>query len=221
MRIAVIGSQCVGKSTFIKDFIVNWPMYKICEKVRYSDLVKEKNLSLNEGGNEESQRIILNSLIDQAMYTPKIENTIFDRSVLDNLVYTMWLNAKNKVKDSFVEETIKLVRESLTFYDILFFLPISKQSPIIFEAGPNRSNSSEYRDEIDCIFKALYKQYTACNNVYFPFKHKDGSPALIEIFGNRQERIELVKQYIQEDGSPFSEEKSLLLPDDPQVSDFK
>lgn len=221
MRIGVIGTACMGKSTFIQDFITNWPSYKLCEKPRYSELIKDKNLSLNENGTEESQKIILNSLIDQAMYSSKESNIIFDRSVLDNLVYSMWLNASGKVTDKFIEENIKLVKESLVFYDILFFLPITKFSPIKFEEKENRSGSAQYREEIDHIFKALVHQYNNGSRAYFPFDHKSGCPAIIEIYGNREERIELAKMYIQPDGSQFKEEQSLLLPTDPKVSDFK
>jgi hypothetical protein len=221
MRIGVIGTACIGKSTFIEDFIANWSSYELCKKPRYSELVKEKNLSLNENGTEDSQRIILNSLIDQAMYSDKQKNIVFDRSVLDNLVYSTWLNANEKVTDKFIEESIKLVRESLVFYDILFFLPMTKFSPIKFEEKEHRSCSAQYREEIDHIFKALVHQYNIGNKTYFPFDHKSGSPAIIEIYGNREERIELAKMYIQPDGSQFKEEQSLLLPTDPKVSDFK
>ena len=133
MKIGVIGAQCTGKSTYISDFLENWKMYKKCEKPRYSDLIKEKNIGINENGNEESQKIILNSLCDQIMYTPKDDNVIFDRSVLDNLVHTLWLNANNKVSDAFVKESITIVKETLTFYDILFFMPITKYSPVPFD----------------------------------------------------------------------------------------
>lgn len=210
MKIAIIGSQCVGKSTFIKDFIVEWPMYKLCEKPRYTDLVKEKNVKLNENGNEESQKLILDSLADQVMLTPKNSNVLFDRSVLDNLVYTMWMNAKSKVSDKFVESTIKIVKESLVFYDILFFLPITKQSPVVFEPSVNRSEDTAYRIEVDYIFKALVHQYTKGNRTFFPFDHKDGMPAIIEIYGNREERIELTKMYLNKTGNSYGEEDTLL-----------
>jgi len=210
MKIGVIGTACIGKSTFIQDFIANWSMYKLCAKPRYTDLIKEKNLSLNENGNEESQKIILDSVVDQAMYSPKTDNIIFDRSVLDNLVYTIWLNANGKVSDKFVKETIDIVREALVFYDILFFLPISKQSPVQFEPREHRSISPEYRLEIDNIFKALVHQYNIGSRVYFPFEHKSGCPAIIEIFGSRQERVQLAKFYINPKGKSFGSSESLL-----------
>jgi hypothetical protein len=221
MRIGVMGTACIGKSTFIQDFIKNWNMYKLCEKPRYTDLIKEKGLKLNEEGNEESQRIILNSLIDQVMCSSSKDNVIYDRSVLDNLIYTMWLNAKEKVSDGFVKETIKLVRESLVFYDILFFLPITKQSPVKFEPAEHRTTSPEYRLEIDNIFKAIVHQYNKNNTTFFPFDTDAGCPAIIEIYGSRELRIELAKYYIGPDGQEIEEGDNLLMPGDPLISDFK
>jgi hypothetical protein len=103
----------------------------------------------------------------------------------------------------------------------LFFFPITKQSPIKFEPSANRSTSAEYRLAIDNLFKAIIHQYNNGNKVYFPFNHKDGCPAIIEVFGNREQRIALTKLYIQEDGQQYSEKQSLLLPTDPLITDFK
>lgn len=210
MKIAVCGTQCIGKSTFIEDFIKQWPMYKLCQKPRYSDLVKSNGVKINEDGDEKSQMAILNSLADQVVYASKTEDIIFDRSVMDNLIYTMWLNANGKVSDEFVRKTIKVVRETLPFYDVLFFLPITKVSPVPFEPAPNRSNSEQYRIEIDNLFKALVHRYNTSDKVFFPFDHEMGCPAIIEIFGNREERIELAKMYIMSDGKAFSEKDNLL-----------
>jgi hypothetical protein len=129
---------------------------------------------------------------------------------LDNLVYTLWLNANGKVSDAFVEKTISLVRESLVFYDILFFLPITKFSPVNFMPKENRSNSLEYRSEIDNIFKSLVNQYNQSNKVFFPFDHTKGCPAIIEIYGNPAERIELTKFYISASGGQYEEKDSLM-----------
>ena len=122
----------------------------------------------------------------------------------------MWLNSKGKVSDSFVNDTIKLVKETLVFYDVLFFLPISKMSPVPFEESSNRSVSSHFRAEIDAIFKALLKQWHKENKTYFPFEHDLGCPAIIEIFGDREQRIALTEMYITTDGQPFTEEESLI-----------
>ena len=72
MKIAVVGTQCIGKSTYIKDFLKKWSMYSTPEKT-YRDIVKEKNIPLNKLGDEHSQKIILDFLIEQATSFSKKE----------------------------------------------------------------------------------------------------------------------------------------------------
>lgn len=219
MKIAVSGTHGIGKSTYISDFINNWGMYKKEDSKDYVNLVKEKGLELNEKSTQESQKIIRDYLIDQIINT-KEDNVIFNRSVLDNLIYTMWLYAKNIVPETFVDECIKITKETLCLYDIIFFVPITKISPIPFKPRQNQSNDQIYRKEIDNIFKAIIHQYNIGNKIFFPFDNKLGCPAIIEIYGNREERIELTKLYVQADGRSFDEKDTLLLPTDPQLPDF-
>jgi thymidylate kinase len=211
MRIAIAGTQCIGKSTFVKDFVGNWPMYKAPTE-KYTDLItkEKKDIKLNQYGNEEGQLAILNFLVDQIMKTKKGDKVIYDRSVLDNLAYTMWLSAFGRVSDEFVKKTIEVVKNALVFYDIIFFCPITKHTPIQLVDAEHRSVDPLYRTEIDNIFKSLMKSYNEHSNTYFPFKHDDGCPALIEIYGNREERIQLAKFYISESGDMFGEGESAL-----------
>lgn len=212
MRIAVMGAQCTGKTTFVNDFVANWEMYTVC-RGKYTDLKKSRELNLNEEGDEDSQMAILNYLCDQIISTKESDNIIFDRCVLDNLAYTMWLNAKEKVSDNFVKHTIQIVRETLGFYDIIFFCPITKHTPINLETAENRSVDPVYREEIDNLFKALMGRYVKHDRVFFPIDKEEfslGCPALIEIYGNREERIMLSRMYIGEDGNIFGEGESLL-----------
>ena len=53
-------------------------------------------------------------------------------------------------------------------------------------------------DEIDNIFKAMHREYL--NNDASVFFIKDDKPGIIEIFGDRRERIEIVKLYIDAEG---------------------
>lgn len=208
MKIAVSGAQATGKTTFVQDFIQQWPMYKKPAKT-YRDIIEEKKLSLNQLGNKESQEIILNALVEEVTNNTG-EHLIFDRCPLDNLIFTMWLSAKEKVEDSFVKKTIEIVRESLVFYDIIFFTPITKYSPVIVDVAQHRDIDPGYRDEIDVLFKSIMHAYTQHSTVFFPFKHELGCPAIIEIFGKREERIQLAKMYINEKGNIFSEDDSLM-----------
>lgn len=206
MKIAVVGSQNTGKTTYISDFVKKWSMYKTPEKT-YRDIIKEKNLSINENGTEESQKIILDALVDQAIEYSKKDFVILDRSVLDNLAYTSWLNLYEKVSDKFLDQTRLIVRETLKLYDILFFLPLTKFSNIEIKEDGLRSIDPVYRQEIDTIFKAFQESYNKGDGRVFP---KDDSPAFIEIFGNPEERIKMTEFYLQENGTPFGEDQSLI-----------
>jgi nicotinamide riboside kinase len=206
MKIAVVGSQNTGKTTYVSDFIKKWNMYKTPEKT-YRDIIKEKNLSVNENGTEESQKIILDVLVDQAIEYSKKDFVILDRSVLDNLAYTSWLNLYEKVSDKFLDQTRLIVRETLKLYDILFFLPLTKFSNIEIKEDGLRSIDPVYRQEIDTIFKAFQESYNRGDGRVFP---KEDAPAFIEIFGNPEERIKMTEFYLQENGTPFGEDQSLI-----------
>jgi hypothetical protein len=206
MKIAVVGTQCIGKSTYIKDFLNKWSMYKTPEK-SYRDLIKEKNIPINKIGTEESQQLILDFLIDQATQYSKEENVIFDRCILDNLAYSSWLHLNDKVSEKFLDTSRIIVRESLKLFDIIFFLPITKTSPVKIVEDGIRDTDPVYREEIDNIFKAFYQSYLQADGRVFP---TSDSPAFIEIFGSQEQRIALTGLYITDIGNAYGDKESLL-----------
>jgi GTPase SAR1 family protein len=206
MKIAVIGTQNTGKTTYINDFLKKWSMYKTPDK-SYRDLIKNKNLPHSKEGTEESQTEILNCLVDQAIEFSKDENIILDRCVLDVLAYSTWLCLNNKVSDKFLDQQRIIVRETLKLYDILFFIPLTKAVKIEIEDNGKREIDPIYREEIDNIFKVFQESYHKGDGRVFP---KDDTPAIIEIFGNPQERIKLTEFYLKEDGKCYGEGESLL-----------
>jgi predicted ATPase len=206
MKIAVVGTSCIGKTTYIQDFLKTWSMYET-PKNTYRELIKEKNLSCNREGDEKSQQIILDFLTEQATQYSKKDNVIFDRCVLDNLAYSSWLHLNGKVSEKFLDQSRILVRETLKLFDIIFFLPISKTSPIKIVEDNLRDTNPQYREEIDNIFKVFQQSYHSGDGRVFP---KDDSPALIEIFGTPEQRIQLTKMYLTEKGVPYGEEQSLI-----------
>jgi predicted ATPase len=206
MKISVTGTACQGKSTYISDFLKNWSMYKTPEK-SYRDVIKEKNLTINEDGNEESQKIILDVLVDQAISFTKDDDVIFDRCVLDNLAYTVWLNINGKVSDEFVEKTRTIAHETLRMYDIILFFPITKHSPVNLVKDGLRSVNEHYREEVDSIFKILQQSYLDGDGKVFP---KNDCPAFIEIFGTPEQRIKLTELYLNKDGKPYGDDDSLM-----------
>jgi len=210
MRICVCGAACVGKSTFIKDFLENWPSYQFSGET-YRAILDEKNIKLNKEGNQESQEAILNCLLDAAMEYPKDSKVVHDRGTLDNLVYTLRLKGKDDdcIDDNFLQRTFQLVKESMFFYDVIFYIPYNDQFNTD-EVKETRETDVEFNSEVDNFFKALISMYHNKNNKIFPFDDERGVPAIIEVFGNREERIELAKLYIDPDGEEYSDDDSLI-----------
>jgi GTPase SAR1 family protein len=206
MKIAVIGTQNVGKTTYINDFIKKWPMYKTPDS-SYRDLIKKENIPHSKNGTEHSQNLILNNLVDQAIAFSKSDNVIFDRCVLDVLAYSSWLCLNERVSEKFLDQQRILVRETLKLYDVLFFIPLTKASNIDIVNDGTREIDPIYREEIDNIFKVFGESYNRGDGRIFP---KDDTPAFIEIFGNPTERIKLTEFYIKDDGKAYGEGESLL-----------
>jgi predicted ATPase len=206
MKIAVIGTQNTGKSTYINDFIKKWTMYKTPDK-SYRDLIKEKNLPHSKEGTEDSQKLIMDCLIDQTIEYSKGDHVILDRCVLDVLAYSTWLCLNEKVSEKFLDQQRILVRETLKMYDVLFFIPLTKAVKIEIEDNGTRNIDPTYREEIDNIFKVFQESYHRGDGRIFP---RDDTPAVIEIFGSPEERIKLTEFYVKEDGKGYGESESLL-----------
>ena len=79
MRIAVSGTACQGKTTFIKYFIKEWPMYSTPEKT-YRDFISENNLP-----HSENTLKLLTSILSILNDSRPIENSfskgIFGRNI--------------------------------------------------------------------------------------------------------------------------------------------
>lgn len=204
MKIAVCGTSCIGKTTYIRDFLKTWKNYKTPEKT-YRDFIDKNHI--NKTGTEESQKAILNALVDQAIEYSKKDNVIFDRCVLDNLVYTSWLYFNDKVTEKFLDESRIIVRETLKLYDILFFIPITKVAPVEISEKETRETDLKYREEIDNIFKSFVSSYHKSEGKIFP---SEDCPAVIDIFGSPEERIKVTQLYLTEEGNPYGEEQSLI-----------
>ena len=206
MKIAISGAGNMGKSTYIKDFIAKWSMYEAPDK-SYRDMLIEKNLPHSKNATEETQKAILDFLVEQAIESSKKDFTITDRCVIDALAYSCWLNINGKLSDKLLDEQRILVRETLKLYDIIFFVPLTKAANVPIENDGFREVDETFREEIDNIFKAFGQSYNQGDGRVFP---KDDSPAWIEIFGSREERLKLTELYIDKDGKPYGDDQSLL-----------
>jgi len=208
MRIAIVGSQNAGKSLLINKFLEKWPMYNKANPT-YRDFI-DKNTPLNQQGTVESQRIIRDALVEQAIKNKDVKHCIHDRCILDNLVYSLWLSDKGKINNSeFILESFNITRETLKLYDIIFFLPISDKNPIVFEKRETRDLDLVYRKEIDSIFSGTLDTYMQQTGLIFPL---EDSPAFIPIVGDEMlsEKTNQLELYINENGDPVEANQDFM-----------
>ena len=211
MRISISGTANVGKSTLVKDFLKNWPLYKTPSST-YRDVLKTGNYPHSKKCNKEGQWAIINHMIDEMQKYSNDDKVIFDRGPLDCLVYSMWAFEKKStdIDKEFIDKLIPLVRESMKFIDVIFFIPITKTSPVPIVNDGTREIDPVYIDEIDNLFKAMMYQYHH-NLGRSPFFSADDCPAIIEIFGKPEERILLLQQYLNVEGEVIGEEGDTIL----------
>lgn len=186
MLFSVIGTQNVGKTTFLNDFLKAFPGWAKPE-IDYRGIVEKMGLKLNREGNLYSQKILFNfTLTDLLSNSGQPRNTILDRSIIDAYAYTYWL-FKNKPEDSGVTEESVLkqydtINNNIARYDKIFYIPLSKCPDIAVIDDKFRDTDLEYRKQIDEIFTNTIKKLELTN--------------VFEIYGNREERIELVKNVL-------------------------
>ena len=209
MHIAIIGAHSTGKSTLIEKFLEQWPMYKRPNK-SYRDIIKEKNLNLNKQGDKESQKIILNALVDEVQLasTSDDNHVIFDRCPIDNIAYTLWHYAKETpgFNSEFVMDCKTIAALSLKHVDVIFYIPVRKEIPIT--PRENRENDDVFREEIDNIFDSMVASYEKNTGAFFPI---EDCPAVIRLDGPPDMRIPQMRLYIKDNGNGFGEEDGTLI----------
>jgi predicted ATPase len=179
MRIAVTGPQNTGKTTFIQDFLTAYPNYIHPERT-YRDVVREKNLQINQLTGEESQKSILDFLYEQIMETPG-DNVIFDRCVIDNYAYTYSAYLKGNVSKELVMITKRKMFESLRLIDTLLFIPTAACVPLVQD--DQRDIDVEYIDLINKTF--IETLFDVATRTHIP---------ILVVTGTREERIKHLKE---------------------------
>jgi hypothetical protein len=202
MRICITGTCSQGKSTLIEDFLKEWPNYETPKKT-YRSWLKDNH---SKKTTKDVQWKILNSMVDDLQRHGKGDNVIYDRGPLDNIASTLWAysNKVEGVDDAFVKKSISVVRESLKFIDIIFYIPITRVSPLEYDTEDFLRDKEKglvdenFRVEIDNILKATKKDWDT--NPESKFFDPHDKPAVIELFGKPEERIQMIKLYLDVDG---------------------
>lgn len=204
MRIAFSGTGNSGKTTTVKSFLYTWDNY-ITPKKTYRDLLEEDNLQHSKDTTTDTQSTILNFMVKMQEENKDESYIVYDRCPLDNIAYTLWSHEKGVegFTKQFCADQIAIMRESMKHLDIIFLCRFDETQQI------GEETDKDYIKEIDNIFHSLYTQYTdnAESDIFFP---KSDTPCVLPVPDNAQKRIDLISEYVTEEGDMFGDEDSVL-----------
>jgi len=180
MRIAIIGSHGVGKTTLSVKLSNHFGFARIPDIVREAH---EKKFVINEETPPESQFWILSKMIELERNTP--ESWIADKTLFDNIIYGNVILKDQKVKDVISDIVIKEAR-----YDAMLYLPIEFA---IADDGL-RSLNSEFQVQID----RSYIEFLNQNNFSY-----------CTVRGSVEERFRQALAIIEPLANPSNQEESI------------
>ena len=194
MRIAISGTHSQGKSTFVNDwtnrhhrYILEEEPFRTLHDEGYDIRFRQESTRLHNG-------IQMYYNISRLMsYQQDSDCVIFDRCPVDYIAYSQYTanHGTTDIKDKFVDSLAARVRDSLQNLDLLIFLPITSEWPVAMENDGIRPIDLPYRDEVDSIFKQIYREQR------FSVMPINNPPVLIELWGAREDRLNFLKQVIE------------------------
>ena len=176
MKIAISGAQSVGKTTLLnalrsEDYFKD---YKFCLEV--TRRVQSYGLLINENGNDTTQQLILQEhIVNWFMH----DNSVFDRCILDGLVYTHYLAENKKISQKTYDLAEQTFDRLIGKYDLIFYIP--PEFPI--EDDGIRSINTFFRDRIVTLF-----------DMYI----KDKQINTVHLTGSVRERVNTVLKHVKD-----------------------
>ena len=196
MRIAISGSHSLGKSTVVNDWVaLNGDYIREEEPYRVLSLRGPYEILFRDASTRLHNGIQLYYSISRLnRYSTAAEHVIFDRAPVDYIAYSQYTANQHltDIDDDFVLPMVSAVRESLDRLDILAFVPQSDDWPVAMEDDGIRPVDHFYRDEVDVIFKPIYRDGR------FDILPKKSPPLLIELVGSPEHRLLQLAQAVEQ-----------------------
>ena len=183
MRISITGVSQLQDDDLIDRLTKRWPNYIPSQENFYTP----DDMTLVNS--QEEQWESLNSMIDVMQEYRNNDHIVYRGCPLDNIVYSIWANAKGyDIDDDYIQKCLPVVSESMRFLDIIFYIPNS---------GMNEIELNEQYDELQNLYTAVTSKWSEESSPFYP---RDDRPALIEIFGNVETQLEMISLYMDENG---------------------
>ena len=176
MKIAFTGAQSTGKTTLLKELKRDNSLalqYDFRDEI--TRRMQKKGLSINEGGSDITQLLIMNSHIKNSL----IDNVIMDRCALDGIVYSHYLLDKGKINRATYDACDLIYKKLINKYDVIFYT--SHEDVELVDDG-ERSVDKIFREDIIGLFD-MYMQYNII---------EDG-PRIVHLEGSVEERLKTIK----------------------------
>ncbi|MCP9783086.1 AAA family ATPase [Cyanobium sp. WKJ7-Wakatipu] len=196
MRIAISGSHSLGKSTVVNDWVaLNGEYIREEEPYRVLSLRGPYEILFRDASTRLHNGIQLYYSISRLnRYSTPAQHVIFDRAPVDYIAYSQYTanQRSTDIDDDFVLSMVSAARESLDRLDILAFVPQSDDWPVAMEDDGIRPVDHSYRDEVDAIFKEIYRDDR------FDILPKKSPPLLIELVGSPEHRLLQLAQAVEQ-----------------------
>lgn len=179
IRISISGTHSTGKSTLIEalrkeTFFLGWVFLPGPTRT-----LREKGFPINNEAKSYNQTQLMCATIDVENLELK-GNILQDRSLLDTLIYSIYLGEKGKVSPIILKSILSMFIELKDEYTV-FIIPSSKDVELVQDGV--RNDDIEFRDEIERLF--------------FECLEAEKLPYLV-VHGTTEERIKQIKKYIKE-----------------------
>ena len=149
MVISFTGAQSTGKSTLLKAIQLDERFRKFNFVPEITRGIKDKyKLDINEGGDEYTQLLTVNSHLYNYLDF-KNKNVVFDRCILDGLIYTTYQYQTKKVPIEIYNYCEYLFSKLIGNIDVILYT--EPDIPLVDDG--ERSANKEFRDIIVKLFE--------------------------------------------------------------------
>lgn len=204
MRIGLASIPYIKREKFFIDLKDTWNNYKLIDKGFGNVFIDklEENILQKE----------IDDLYDElCKYNSIKENVVFSTSPIDIIARLIWAVSENYISRDFFNKNLKTLNKMFKHLDCIFYLPVSKFNEL---NPPDSISAAEFYDEnfLDKINQNLNDLYLAYSiRMQNPFFDVEDCPAIIEVYGSDDEKIQMVKMFLDDKG--VLKEPQVVLPE--------
>lgn len=203
MRIAIIGVPGVGVERVRDIFHKNWNMYKY---IKFPDLDDD-----GEPNEDYVIKFAEKTLQKLKEYTKFEDKILYETIPLEILLVAIRENEAGEFSDEGVKKLFEISNEALKYLDCVYIIPKSK-----YNAIEDNSIDQYAINDMGQLYDIIIHSFNYGDPC--PFFNLNNCPGFIEIFGSDDQKLQLFKQYLNEDGDLIEDNiQQLMTPE--QIKD--